>query len=216
MIPLTMIPVPWKILARAVLILAVFGVGHYYGARGVQADWNADKLARSTATTGAIVKRTQDNAAETVKHAATNATITKAKNEELASVRTRIVTERVYVGSVLCGGPAAAPEAESTGSGDSANPNARLLPPEVERDIQALILETKEAAATGRACPLWIRENGFASQFFSNSKPTVWRFLSQFWQVASKVKPASHPLISVALGPGRRCGKWTFHTHANP
>ena len=143
-------------------LLVIFLAGHRMGARGVQMDWDADKLVRSTATNKAMIQRIQDNTTVAAQQATTNATITKAKNEEIAPVVQRIYVDRVRVGPALCGGSAAPAQAASTGSGDGADTAGRLLSPEMDRDIKSLILETEEAAATGRACQSWVRENGLA------------------------------------------------------
>ncbi len=142
-------------------LLVVFFVGHHMGARGVQMDWDADKLVRSTATTGAIVKRTQENSAEAVHQAATNTTITKVKNEELAPVVQRIHGDRVRVGTGSCG-PAAATEAPGAGGGNGTDPPGRLVREDVERDTRALTEAVEQDLATGRACQAFVRENGLA------------------------------------------------------
>ena len=59
-------------------------------------------------------------------------------------------------------GPAAPAGAGGAEGGAAADPAGGLLPDAVERDIQALILQTEEAAATGRACQSFVRENGMA------------------------------------------------------
>ena len=142
-------------------LLAVFFAGHHMGARGVQMDWEADKLVRATATNRAMIKKIQDNTAVAAQQAATNTTITKVKNEELAPVVQRIYVDRVRVGTGSCG-PAAASEAASTGSSDGANPPGRLVREDVERDTRALTEAVEQDLATGRACQAFIRENGLA------------------------------------------------------
>lgn len=55
-----------KIGAGVLLVLAIFGAGHHFGARGVQADWDADKLgyaeAEKKAVGEAIAKRDAEHA----------------------------------------------------------------------------------------------------------------------------------------------------------
>ena len=142
-------------------LLAIFFAGHHMGARGVQIDWEADKLARATATTGAIVKRTQENTVLATQQTATNATITKVKNEELAPDVQRIYVDRVRVGTGSCG-PAAPTEAASASGGNDADPPGRLVREDVERDTRALTEAVEQDLATGRACQAFVRENGLA------------------------------------------------------
>lgn len=142
-------------------LLAVFFAGHHMGARGVQIDWEADKLVRATATNKAMIKRIQDNTTVAAQQATTNATITKAKNEELAPVVQRIYVDRVRVGTGSCG-PAVPAEAPGTGSGDGTDPPGRLVREDVERDTRALTEAVEQDLATGRACQAFIRENGLA------------------------------------------------------
>ena len=142
-------------------LLAVFFAGHHMGARDVQMEWDADKLTRSTATNGAMTQRIQKNTTVAERQAATNTTITKANNEELAPVVQRIYVDRVRVGAGSCG-PAAPAEAAGTGGSDGADPSGRLVREDVERDTRALTEAVEQDLATGRACQAFIRENGLA------------------------------------------------------
>ena len=54
-------------------------------------------------------------------------------------------------------GPAAPAGASGSEGGASADSAGGLLPDAVARDIQALILQTEEVAATGRACQAFVR-----------------------------------------------------------
>lgn len=151
-----------KIAVGAGLVLAIFGAGHHMGARGVQIDWDADKLARTSRENDAIRARIEQNTGIAAKQEASNATITKAKNEELAPVVQRIYVDRVRVGPALCGGSTATAKAESTGSGDGTDTGGRVVSSDLERDLRALEVRVEEALATGRACQAFIRENGLA------------------------------------------------------
>jgi prophage endopeptidase len=144
----------------AAIALAIFGAGHHFGARGVQSDWDAVKLAVAQSTNKAITTRVASNAVIEVKQTADNATITKVKNEELAPVRERIVTRRVRVGSALCSGSAAPAEAPRTSGGDGADPASRVVREDLERDLRALEVRVEEALATGRACQAFVTANG--------------------------------------------------------
>ena len=59
-------------------------------------------------------------------------------------------------------GPAAPAGASGAEGGAAADPTSGLLPDAVARDIRALILQTEEVAAAGRACQAFVRANGMA------------------------------------------------------
>ncbi|MDK6079544.1 hypothetical protein [Massilia varians] len=155
-----------RLLCAALLLVALLigtwlGLRHY-GAAQFEAGRAAAIEERVRADAAAVQKRTAENATEAVRQVATNATITEKKHEELAPVRERIVTRRVYVGSAICGdGPPGPAEAEDAGGSDSTDSAGRLVRADVERDIKALTLLVEEALATGRACQAWGAENGF-------------------------------------------------------
>lgn len=155
------IPLSWKMVGAIIVAGALFGCAqllhHYVYRQGYDAAV-ADRAGRDSV---AVLRRTQDNAAAAIKDANINSIITKAKYEELAPVRERIVTQRVYVGSAICG-PAAAPEADLSGGGDGASPRGRLVRPDIERDLVALKLAVEEDLATARACQAAAREKGLA------------------------------------------------------
>jgi len=108
----------------------------------------------------AVLNRTTENAVTAAAQTQTNSIITKAKNEELAPVRERIVTQRVYVGSAICNGPATPAQAESTAGSNGTDPPGRLVRQDVERDIVALKLAVEEDLAAGRACQAFLEKNG--------------------------------------------------------
>lgn len=155
-----------RLLVGAVLLITLasggwLGLRHYGAARFEAGRADAIKE-RAQADATAVQKRTTENATVAVRQVVTNATITEKKNEELAPVRERIVTQRVYVGAAICGdGPAGPTEAEDAAGGDGADPARRLVRADVERDIRALKIRVEEALATGRACQAWGAENGF-------------------------------------------------------
>jgi hypothetical protein len=152
----------------SVVVLAVLATGgwlglEHYGAARYDAGRAAAIAERAQADKGAIQARTTENATEAVRQVVSNATITEKKHEEIAPVRERIVTQRVYVGAAVCGDrPAAPAQAESAAGSDSTNPPGRLVRPDVERDLVALKLAVEEDLATGRACQATLRENGMA------------------------------------------------------
>jgi hypothetical protein len=146
----------------ALLLGAWLGVTHYGDVR-YQAGQAAAIAERAKADKDAIQARTTENATEAVRQVVSNATITEKKHEEIAPVRERIVTQRVYVGTAVCGDrPAAPAQAESAAGSDSTDPPGRLVRPDVERDLVALKLAVEEDLATGRACQATLRENGMA------------------------------------------------------
>ncbi|MDN4061122.1 hypothetical protein QPK31_23160 [Massilia sp. YIM B02769] len=152
-----------RILAGLIVLAGLLVVGalgaRWYGTHQYQAGRTAAIEERAAADARAVLLRTQENAVLAQRQGETNLKITEAKHEELAPVRERIVVERVRVGAAICG-PAAAPDAESSAGGDSADPPGRLVREDAERDLVALKLAVEEDLATGRACQAFLRENG--------------------------------------------------------
>ena len=142
------------------LVLVALGI-HHYGAEQYDAGYNAAVDARAKADAKAVAKRIDDNTSVAAHQATSNATITEKTHEELQPVRERIVTQRVYVGSAVCGnGPAGGAEAESAGSSNETDPPRRLVRSDVERDLVALKLAVEEDLATGRACQGVLQDEG--------------------------------------------------------
>ena len=158
----------WLYLTVALMAGVAVG-GAYLHAHGVsqgradvQALWDADKAARADAETKAVARRVAENLAQAKQQAATALAITKVYDEEISNVRARLAAERMRRPAFCASpGPAAAADANGTAGGPAADPASGLLPDAVARDIQALILQTEEVAATGRACQMFVRENGF-------------------------------------------------------
>lgn len=147
--------------AVAGLLVGGAAAVRHYGAERYEAGHAAAVAERKDADDKAASTRAQENAATAARQAASNATITEKKHEEIQPVRERIVTQRVYVGAAVCGDrPAGTAEAEGAGSSDSANPPGRLVRPDVERDLVALKLAVEEDLATGRACQAVLRDEG--------------------------------------------------------
>jgi len=144
------------------LVVAALGV-HRYGLEQYGEGYDAALEARAGADTLAVAKRADDNQATAARQAASNATITEKKHEEIQPVRERIVTQRVYVGAAVCGErPAVPAEAEGAAGGDVADSARRLVREDVERDIRALKLQVEEHLATARACQQVLRDEGMA------------------------------------------------------
>lgn len=157
---MNMILIPYRMAAICTLALALFAGGYWQGYRHEHAAWIADVSRREKAESIAIIARNADNAKLAEQQAKTNADITKAHDEELASVRARLAAATRMRRPAFCGGPATPAQAESTASSTPADPAGGLVPEPVDRNIQALILRTEEVAATARACQAFITENG--------------------------------------------------------
>lgn len=156
----------------ALLVCMLAGTGMLYqrslgnaqGRAAVQALWNADKKTRATAETKAVARRAAENLAQARQQAAKAAAIKKVYDDEISDVRARLVAAERMRKPAFCAsdGPAAPAGAVGAEGGAAANSASGLLPDAVARDIQALILQTEEVAATGRACQSFVRENGMA------------------------------------------------------
>lgn len=155
-----MIPLPYRLAAVAALIGALFGAGYWMGFKHERAAWAADVVKREKAEASAIIERTAENVKLAAQQASDNAAITKAHDEELASVRARLAASERMRRPAFCGGTPAPAQAESAASSTPADPPSGLLPVEVDRDIKALVLQTEEIAATARACQAFIHDNG--------------------------------------------------------
>ena len=154
------IPWWWKAGAAAALVAALYA-GHRYQVSAAYADGHAAAVSeRSAADLVAVVGRVHENAAITIKQDSINATITKADNEEMASLRARLAAAERMRKPAFCNGPAAPAQAEGVASSNPPDPAGGLVPERVEQDIQALIMRTEEVASTARACQSFIRENG--------------------------------------------------------
>ena len=159
----------WAFGALLLLVLAATGMLHQraagdaQGRAAVQSLWNADKATRAAAEAKAVAQRAVENLAQAQQQADKSAAITKAYDEEIATVLAHLVAERMRRPAFCASaGPAAPAGAGGAEGGAAADPVGGLLPDAVARDIQALILQTEEVAATGRACQSFVRENGMA------------------------------------------------------
>jgi hypothetical protein len=141
----------------------VFAQGEGTGRAAVQKDWNAETAARQKAEKAAVLQREQDNAAEVDKSRETNRLITKAHDAQILSLRNAIdAAPRMRVGPAFCGGLAGPADTNGTSGGNTANTGSRVLPEKVDGALKQLIVESEEAAATGRACQAFLRLNGFS------------------------------------------------------
>jgi len=151
----------------AVLLIVLAGLGMRYqraagdaqGRAAVQKLWNSEKVARAAAEKEAVAKRLAENAALAAQQAATSAAIKKVHDEEIDLVRARLAAAERMRRPAFCAsaGPAAPSGTGGAGRGNASDSAGGLLPDAVAGDIQALILETEQAAATGRACQAFVR-----------------------------------------------------------
>ncbi|WP_426075135.1 hypothetical protein [Janthinobacterium sp. DSP2-3-3] len=154
----------------AVLVCVLAGAGMLYqraqgvaqGLAAVQALWDTDKQIRAAAEIKAVAQRAAENLAQARQQAASALAIKKAYDDEINDVLARLATaERMRKPAFCASAEPAAPAGASGAEGSAAaDPAGGLLPDAVARDIQALILQTEEVAATGRACQAFVRENG--------------------------------------------------------
>lgn len=158
---MALIPMPYRWLLLLVLSAALVGFGFVRGIDHEQTKQQVAQTARIKAQDAAILARVADNAALAIKQAANNAAITKAKDEELDTVRAALARAgRLRVGPALCSGTPAPAEASSAGGSLDADPARRLVPDGIARDIVTLELQVEEAFATGRACQAFLKSNG--------------------------------------------------------
>ena len=128
------------------MLLLGFASGWWFGAGRMEGKWNASKASIAQAQDAALID----------KYAADNPAITKAKNEEIAAVRSSLAVS-LRRGAGICAGSASAPEVAATGSGDAASTTSGAFRPDIQRDIGAALMEMEEVAATARACQSYVR-----------------------------------------------------------
>lgn len=142
----------------AAMIAAIFWAGAWVGSSHVQGQWNAEKVTIAQEKDKAIIQRVAENQALIEKYAADNAAITKAKNEEIASVRTALAIS-LRRGAGICSGSSAPAKADPARSSDEASAASEPFRDDIQRDIGAALMEMEEVAATARACQSFVRSN---------------------------------------------------------
>lgn len=145
-----------KALAALLMLLSGFASGWWLGAGRMEGKWNASKAAIAQAQDAAIIQRVTENQALIDKHAADNAAITKAKNEEIAAVRSSLAVS-LRRGAGICARPSAAPQVSSTGGGNEASSSSGAFRDDIQRDIGAALMEMEEVSATARACQSFVK-----------------------------------------------------------
>jgi hypothetical protein len=149
------------LVACVLVVLLALGVRHYGGQR-YDAGHAAAIEERAQADAEAVLKRTQENVAQAAHQDETNTTITKEKDDEIATLRARLAAApRLRVGPSVCPDrPAAPAQAERAAGGDGADPSTGLVSEAADRDLKQLIEDVEQDLATGRACQAFVRENG--------------------------------------------------------
>lgn len=153
----------WLYAVIACVALAAAGGAYerHQGAESVQALWDADKAARAIADASAIADRVAKNEVLATQQAADTAAITKVHDAEITSLRARIdATPRLRIGTSFCGGITASADPQSPIGGTGGDSSGRILSDELDGAVKTLILQSEMAAATGRACQAFVRDNG--------------------------------------------------------
>lgn len=148
-----------------VLALVALCLGcEIHGADRVQAKWDAQVKQQAVAAEAALELRREQNRAIGAEQALKSAQIQKGHDDEMAKVRADLRnSERLRLGAAWCdGGTPGSAQASGAAGGDGAATAARLLPPELDSAVRALIGQAEEAAATAREAQAFIRENGMA------------------------------------------------------
>jgi hypothetical protein len=168
--PLSLIPGQGRLLAAGVALAALvagyMGWHHHVFAAGqadIQTKWDAAEKLRAEAEKAAVLKREQENEAEKEKQRENNRLLQKSYESEIARLRAAIdAAPRLRVGPSWCSGATGQTQASGAGGSNGADTGGRVLSPEVDRAVKQLIEETERAAAAGRACQQFLRDNGMA------------------------------------------------------
>lgn len=143
-----------------VLITLCLG-GELHGRHEVQTKWDAYVIAQKIAAKEEIDKRTEENNQLANIQTATSTNIQKAHDNEIAILRTTIAqSQRLRIGTKFCSSITGQAISQSTTSSDGADPTRRILSPSMDEAVKRLIMESEEAAATGRTAQDFIKQNG--------------------------------------------------------
>ncbi|MFD2271435.1 hypothetical protein ACFS07_10545 [Undibacterium arcticum] len=92
------------------------------------------------ADNAAILSRVKNNERVAEQQHIDNANITKVHDEELSTVRTALArSERLRIGTALCGGSAGVTQTAGAGSGAATDPGSRVLSTEMDGSVKSLI-----------------------------------------------------------------------------
>jgi hypothetical protein len=145
----------------ALAVAAWFGV-HHYGAERYDDGYAAATAEFAAAAEAAKLKRDKENTIVAVRQDATNATITKEKDDEIADLRRRLAAApRLRVGPSVCPDrPAAPTQAQGSAGSNGTDPSAGLVSSRADADFKQLIQDVEQDLATARACQAFVRDNG--------------------------------------------------------
>ena len=166
-----------RLLAETMAVLVALCLaalaGHHFGAAGVQADWDHDKLTRATTEKAAVLAAVAKNEADRQQDlAAARTTIAnykrKSREDEtrIAAERAAADRERLRITIPRRNCPAPASEAAGAGRADAAGAVETVeLPEAVERGLRDLVEDAdREVARLGakvEGLQDWIRTHGF-------------------------------------------------------
>jgi hypothetical protein len=153
-------PLAIKALAAAL----IFGAGWAVNGWRLNAKHDAEDAERMRTANAAILTQINNNERKAEQDKLNSARIAKEHKRELDKVRADIAADSLRVGPAICSGSTEGAQADSASGGNGANTGSRLLPPEIDRDIKALMNEMESTAATGRAAQEFIRSNGLAPE----------------------------------------------------
>lgn len=147
-----------------IAILIATGIAfELHGRSAVQQKWDIAKAQQAQQANDLLQQRHAENAAIATQQTIINTTIQKAHDEELRQLNAALAhAERLRIGTRFCSDTTRPTPTESTTRNDATDTTGRLLSEEMDRTVKQLILESEQAAATGRAAQEFIRENGLA------------------------------------------------------
>jgi LPS O-antigen subunit length determinant protein (WzzB/FepE family) len=146
------------------LILIMTGIAfELHGRSVVHKEWSIEKVQQAQLAKDALQQRNIENTALEAQQTTINNTLQKEHDEEIRKINVALArSKRLRIGTKFCGDTTRQANTESATSSDGADTTSRLLSEEMDRTVKQLILESEQAAATGRAAQAFIRENGFA------------------------------------------------------
>lgn len=157
---LSMIPLPVRLGLIGLIGGTLFVLGMMHGESVVNAKWTAQRAATQVAEASAINARLADNAKLEAKHAADNAALTKAHDEEIQKLSVAYRAARstgLRISASACDRPAKTASAESSsGSNDAATIQ---LPPETERRLFNLAEDADKCSVQLTTLQKWLHAN---------------------------------------------------------
>lgn len=166
---MNLIPLPYRILAGIVLLLA-FGAGCMnVGIKWERADWLEKEAARQQNEKDAILDRVAENERIQRENDAKNRAISADYENRLAVLRKASAADRAAVNAAgglrvprsICDSPAAGTETAGDRGRDETLTGTIRLPEQVEGDLWAFADDADEIVEQARACQQWILKHGF-------------------------------------------------------